>query len=108
MDRLTPAAGEIEALLMRKIFPALALLIAVFGILPNASRAKKGQSRHASRVLSLPVATLEELRGEIAAGKRKDAALEQLRRDADAAFRQRSLSVAGKTCFQSIAQTPTF
>ena len=87
MDRLTPAVGEIEALLMRKIFPALALLIAVYGILSNASRARKAQwkqSRHAPRML--PVATLEELRGEIAAGKRKNPAPEQLRRDADAAF----------------------
>ncbi len=78
-----------QSRLMRKIFPALALLIAVYGILSNASRAQKAQSkqsRHAPRMLSLPVATLEELRGEIAAGKRKDPALEQLRRDADAAF----------------------
>jgi len=65
MDRLTPAVGEIEALLMRKIFPALALLIAVYGILSNASRAQKAQSkqsRHAPRMF--PVATFEELRGE--------------------------------------------
>lgn len=101
MDRLTQAGHEIEDLLLTKrTFRALVLGLAVFGIYPGAIRAQKTQSRqseNAPRVFSLPSAMLQELRGEIAADNLKDPALEQLRKDADAALMQKSLSVVDKS-----------
>ena len=91
---------------MEDLLPAkrtLSLLVvgvAVFGTCPGALRAQKTRSRqseNAPRVFSLPSESLQELRGEIAAGKLKDPALEQLRKDADAALKQGSLSVVDKS-----------
>src|SRR5207302_4578313 len=99
MDRLKQAGHKIGDQLLRT-FRALVVGIAVFGIYPGAFRAQKTQSRqpeNAPRVFSLPSETLRELRGEIAAGKLKNLALEQLRKDADAALIQKSLSVVDKS-----------
>jgi len=89
-----------ELLPSKRTLSLLVVGVAVFGACPGAFRAQKTQLRQpqkAPQVFSLPSATLQELRGEIAAGKLKDPALEQLRKDADAALKQRSLSVVDKS-----------
>ncbi len=101
MDQPTQAGCKIVGLLpTKRTFRALVLGIAIFGIYPGAFRAPKTQSRqseNALQVFSLPSATLQELRGEIASGRLKNPALEQLRKDADAALIQKSLSVVDKS-----------
>jgi len=72
----------------------------LFCVLGNSVAAKRWemqQSEHLPRVFSLPAATLEELRHRVAAKELKDAAFEQLRRDADAALTQKPLSVMAKS-----------
>ena len=103
MDRLIQAGCKIEDLLItRRTFHALFVGagIAVLGIYPSAFPVQKTPSpqfENTLRVFSLPSATMQELRGEIPAGKLKDPALEQLRKDADTALLQKSLSVVDKS-----------
>lgn len=103
MDRLIQAGCRIEdPLITQGTFHALFVGagMAVCGLYASAFPAQKTQSpqfENAPRVFSLPSATMQELRGEIAAGKLKDAALEQLRKDADTALLQKSLSVVDKS-----------
>jgi len=101
LDRLTQAGHKTEVLPpTNRAFRAFVLGLAVFGIFPSAFPAQKTQSpqfENAPRVFSLPSATMQELRSEIAAGKLEDPALEQLRKDADAALLLKSLSVLNKS-----------
>jgi len=78
----------------------LIIVLGLFGILANTSSASGAQSQHSEtlpRVFSLPAATLEELRREIAAKEVRDPTPQQLRRDADAALTQKPLSVVEKS-----------
>ena len=74
-------------------------LLAITAPVPNNCRAQEPKSSpamNAPRVFSLPSAALQHLRLEIASGKVKDLALEQLRKDADEALKQAPLSVTDK------------
>src|SRR5713226_1599755 len=78
----------------------IAILLAAIAPATHICRAQHLQSQPSGsgpRVFSLPGATLQKLRIEIAAGKVKDAALDQLREDAAAALEQAPLTVADKS-----------
>jgi alginate lyase len=90
-----PMKGEFTRVL-------IIVVLGLIGVLPNTSSARGAQSQHSEtlpRLFSLPGAALADLRHEIAAGKMKDPALEQLRRDADAALLQRPMSVMEKSVY---------
>jgi hypothetical protein len=62
----------------------------------GARSAKSLPPQKAPRVFSLPAAAMQRLRGEIANGKLKDPALDELRADADKELAQEPLSVTSK------------
>src|SRR6516164_3783053 len=62
----------------------------------QAQSAESKATENAPRVFSLPALKLNALRHGIASGSVKDAAIDQLRKDADAALKQGPLSVTDK------------
>jgi hypothetical protein len=71
----------------------------LFAIGVENSQAQSAESKateNAPRVFSLPALKLKALRHGIASGSVKDAAIDQLRKDADAALKQGPLSVTDK------------
>jgi hypothetical protein len=77
--------------------------IVLVGVLTNMLGTEAAQTHDAPatlgapRVFSLQAASLPQLRREIAAGNRTDAAFDQLRSDADQAVKQTPISVMDKT-----------
>lgn len=62
----------------------------------GAQEVRSQLSQKVPPVFSLPRVSMKQLRDEIAQGKVKDSALDQLRKDADSALRQDPLSVTAK------------